>query len=238
MKLPVSMARARSSTAQWAWPVERVKAAGTVMTSAPALVRSVGSEIGVRTEWIPNLQSSLAIWKLRLGSELIFAGDAGTTTATRPSKRNGVEWSNRYRPMEWLIVDADISASKAEFSDFDPAGNRIPGSINRVASLGASITDLGPWSASMQMRYFGPRPLIEDNSVRSASTLLWNGRVGYKIDPKTRVVADMFNLFNRKASDIDYFYQSQLRGETAPVNDTHFHPVEPRSLRVSMLLNF
>ena len=208
------------------------------VTSAPALVRSIGSEIGARTEWIPNLQSSLAIWKLRLGSELVFSGDAGTTTATRPSKRNGVEWSNRYRPKEWLIIDADISASKAEFSDFDPAGNRIPGSINRVAALGASIADLGPWSGSMQMRYFGPRPLIEDNSVSSASTLLWNGRIGYKIDPKTRVIADVFNLFNRKASDIDYFYQSQLRGEAAPVNDIHFHPVEPRSLRVSMLLNF
>ena len=137
------------------------------VTAAPALVRSKGSELGVRTEWIPNLQSSLALWKLNLGSELVFVGDAGTTTATRPSRRNGVEWSNRYRPREWLIMDADLSASKSEFSNFDPVGNRIPGSINRVAALGASVNEQGALSGTLQMRYFGPRPLLADNSVQS-----------------------------------------------------------------------
>ena len=48
----------------------------------------------------------------------------------------------------------------------------------------------------------------------------------------------MLNLFNRNASDIDYFYQSQLRGEAAPSGDLHFHPVEPRSLRLSLIANF
>ena len=208
------------------------------VTAAPALVRSKGSELGVRTEWIPNLQSSLALWKLSLGSELVFVGDAGTTTATRPSRRNGVEWSNRYRPRDWLIMDADLSASKSEFSNFDPMGNRIPGSINRVAALGASVNEQGAWSGTLQMRYFGPRPLLANNSVQSASTLLWNARVGYKFDSKLRLAADVLNLFNRKASDIDYFYQSQLRGETAPSGDLHFHPVEPRSLRLSLIANF
>lgn len=208
------------------------------VTAAPALVRSKGSELGVRTEWIPNLQSSLALWKLNLGSELVFVGDAGTTTAARPSRRNGVEWSNRYRPREWLIMNADLSASKSEFSNFDPVGNRIPGSINRVAALGASVNEQGAWSGTLQMRYFGPRPLLANNSVQSASTLLWNGRVGYKVDSKLRLAADILNLFNRKASDIDYFYQSQLRGEAAPSGDLHFHPVEPRSLRLSLIANF
>ena len=81
---------------------------------------------------------------------------------------------------------------------------------------------------------FGPRPLVEDDSVRSASTALTNLRVGYKLDARTRIVADVFNLFNRKASDIDYFYASQLRGEAAPVNDIHFHPVEPRTVRMTL----
>ncbi len=208
------------------------------VTAAPALVRSKGSELGVRTEWIPNLQSSLALWKLNLGSELVFVGDAGTTTATRPSRRNGVEWSNRYRPRDWLIMDADLSASKSEFSNFDPVGNRIPGSINRVAALGASVNEQGALSGTLQMRYFGPRPLLANNSVQSASTLLWNARVGYKFDTKLRLAADILNMFNRKASDIDYFYQSQLRGEAAPSGDLHFHPVEPRSLRLSLIANF
>ena len=207
-------------------------------TPAPMLVRSRGGELGVRTEWIPKLQSSLALWRLALDSELIFAGDAGTTQASRPSQRHGIEWSNRYRPRPWLLLDADVSASRARFSGDDPAGNFVPGSIERVAALGVTVNDIGPWSATVQTRYFGPRPLIEDASVKSRGTLLSNLRVGYKFDKNLRLALDAFNLFNRRASDIDYYYASRLRGEAAPVNDVHFHPVEPRSLRLSATMNF
>jgi outer membrane receptor protein involved in Fe transport len=205
---------------------------------SPALVRSKGAELGVRSELVPNLESSLALWRLSLDSELIFAGDAGTTQASRPSQRHGVEWSNRYRPRPWLLVDLDLSASRARFADADPAGANIPGSIDHVASLGVSLDQLGRWSGTMQMRYFGPRPLIEDGSVYSRSTMLTNLRLGYKLDKNLRMALDVFNLFDRQASDIDYYYASQLRGEAAPVNDLHFHPVEPRSLRVTLIANF
>jgi outer membrane receptor protein involved in Fe transport len=210
----------------------------TPAAQSPALVRSRGAELGVRSEWVPKLQSSLALWRLALDSELVFAGDAGTTQTSRPSLRHGIEWSNRYRPRRWLLIDADLSASKAKFTDEDPAGDRIPGSIDRVASLGVTLNELGRWSSTVQMRYFGPRPLIEDGSVRSRSTLLTNLRVGYKLDKNLRLGLDVFNLFNRRASDIDYFYASQLRGEAAPVSDVHFHPVEPRSLRLTLSANF
>jgi len=211
---------------------------GAALAQAPALVKSRGSEIGARSEAIDKLQSSLSLWRLELASELVFAGDAGTTEASRPSTRHGIEWSNRYRPLPWLSVDADLSLSRARFTEPSAAGNFIPGSIDRSASLGVSVENRGPWSGMLQMRYFGPRPLIEDDSVRSRSTLLWNLRAGYKIDRNLKLSADVLNIFNRSASDIDYLYQSQLRGEAAAVNDVHFHPVEPRSVRLTLTANF
>ena len=49
----------------------------------------------------------------------------------------------------------------------------------------------------------------------------------------------MFNLFDRKASDIDYFYTSRLQGEPAAgIDDVHFHPVEPRRFRASLVASF
>jgi outer membrane receptor protein involved in Fe transport len=206
----------------------------------PALVKTKGEEIGVRTEAIPNLQSSLALWRLTLASELVFVGDAGTTEASRPSLRRGIEWSNRYIPKPWLIFDLDLSASRAQFTDSDPAGNYIPGAIDRVASFGFTAKDLGPWSGTLLMRYFGPRPLIEDNSVRSSSSLLWSARATYKFDRRTQINLDILNLFDRKANDIEYYYASQLKTEvgTGPVNDIHFHPAEPRTIRVSLVTRF
>ena len=50
---------------------------------------------------------------------------------------------------------------------------------------------------------------------------------------------DIFNLFDRTASDIDYFYTSRLPGEPAGgVDDVHFHPVEPRRVRISLTAAF
>ena len=34
---------------------------------------------------------------------------------------------------------------------------------------------------SLRVRHFGPRPLVEDASVTSKSTTLWNGEVGYRL---------------------------------------------------------
>jgi hypothetical protein len=58
--------------------------------SATPLVRSTGGELGLRSEIVSHVQSSLALWYLKLGSELVFVGDAGTTEAGRPSQRYGV----------------------------------------------------------------------------------------------------------------------------------------------------
>ena len=202
------------------------------------LVRSKGAEVGVRTEFIKGLQSSLSVYRLDFASELIFAGDAGSTSAGRPSQRVGFEFSNYYKPFDWLTIDADLAFARARFRDFDPVGNRIPGAVEGVASIALAVDNVGPYFGALQLRYFGPRPLLEDNSVRSRSTVTLNGRIGYKIDKTTRVELEGFNLTNRKNSAIDYYYPSRLRGEPQAVNDIHFHPIEPRSFRVTLTMNF
>lgn len=211
---------------------------GNFASPVTPLVGTRGSEVGLRSEWIPGLQSSLAVWQLDIDSELVFVGDAGETEPSRASRRYGVEWNNHYVVNDWLLLDMDLALSKARFTHTDPAGQYIPGAINKLASVGATVTNWGNWFGSVQLRYFGPRPLIEDNSVRSNSTFLTYARVGYHINPKTTMTLDVFNLFNRKASDIDYYYESQLRGETTPVADKHFHPVEPRAARLTLTYNF
>ena len=214
---------------------------GAPADKVPALVRSKGYELGVRTSMLPGLQTSLSVYRLDFASELTFAGDAGTTQAGRPSRRTGFEIANYYKLSDWLTLDADLAFARARFSDNDPdgIGSRIPGSVEGVASIAVAVDNLGPWFGAVQLRYFGPRPLIEDNSVRSASTATLNGRIGYKINPRMRVELEGFNLTHRQASAIDYYYTSRLQGEPAAgVNDIHFHPIESRSFRVSLTVNF
>jgi outer membrane receptor protein involved in Fe transport len=202
-------------------------------------VKTRGAEIGARTEFLPGLQSSMALWKLRSESELVFSGDAGDTSPSRGSYRSGIEWNNHYIANSWLLFDLDMAYSRSHYTEHDPVGDYIPGAIGKVASFGATIMDLGPWSGAFQMRYFGPRPLIEDNSQRSASTAIAYARVGYKFNRRWTVQLDAFNLFDRKASDVDYYYASRLPGEPAEgVDDIHYHPAERRTFRLTVKTTF
>ena len=212
-------------------------AGGNPVQKVDPLVRTVGAEIGVRTEIVPHVETSVALWRLRQDSELLFVGDAGVTEASRPSLRTGIELDLHYTPKPWLLFDFNVAATRARFDDGDPdgIGKRVPGAIERIMTTSVTIDDINGWFGNVQYRYFGPRPLIEDNSVRSASTILTNARVGYKFSKKWNLHFDVFNLFNRKGNDIDYFYRSRLAGEpSGGVDGIHFHPVDKRSSRLSL----
>jgi len=211
---------------------------GDALSPVKPLVRAEGYEVGLRTSWIPGLQSTLTLWQLNIDSELIFIGDAGTTNPSRPSKRQGLEWANYWNPAEWLLVDADLSLSSSRYSDSDPAGNYIPGSIEQAASIAVTMQGSQAWSGGVRLRYFGPRPMIEDNSVRSESSTLVNLQIGYKVNKQVRASIDILNLLDTRISDIDYYYASQLPGEAAAVNDIHTHPAEPRTLRLTLRVSF
>jgi outer membrane receptor protein involved in Fe transport len=204
------------------------------------LVPARGMELGARSELIEGLQSSVALYQLDYDSELLFAGDAGSTADTgRPSRRTGIELSNYYKLASWLTIDGDVAYARTRYRDHDPVGQRIPGSIEGVASLALTVDNVGPWFGALQFRYFGPRPLIEDNSVRSKATGTANARVGYKFSPKLRLAVEVYNLTNRRDSAIDYAYVSRLPGEPAEgVFDVHFHPIESRSIRANLIANF
>ena len=210
----------------------------TATERADPLVRARSYELGLRTAIVPNVQTSLALWQLDLASELLFIGDAGTTEASAPSRRRGIELANYWTPNKQLTLDVDAALSKARFRHSSPGGRLIPGSIEKTASVSATWNGSGAWSGGMRLRYFGPRPLIEDGSVNSKSSTLTNLQMTYAATKQLKLRLEMLNVFDRKVSDIDYFYESQLAGEAAPVTDLHTHPAEPRTVRAAINWSF
>ena len=202
-------------------------------------VRGTDGEIGLRTVRVKGLQSTLTAWYLDLDSELLFVGDAETTEPGRPSRRLGIEWTNYWRLKPWLTADGDVAFTRARFRDADPAGDFIPGALDRVISAGVTVEPTSRVFGSVRLRHFGPRPLIEDASVESKATTLWNGEGGIRLSGMARVVCELYNIFDAEVSDIDYYYASRLQGEAADgIDDIHTHPALPRTIRLSLQLSF
>jgi len=204
----------------------------------PGLVRSRGMEIGLRTEIVPKNQTAISLYRLDFDSELTYIGDAGNTEAGPPSRRTGIEFSNYYKPYKWLSIDFDAAFARARSQGAEAGQDRIPGAVEGVGQLALTVSQLGNWEGALRLRYFGPRPLVEDDSVRSHASTTLNGRIGYRLRKDLRVELEGFNLADKRASAIDYYYASQLRGEAAARDDVHFHPIEARSFRLTLIKNF
>jgi outer membrane cobalamin receptor len=208
------------------------------LNPAAGLVRSYGQEIGLKTKALRNFQTSLAYWRLDMDSELIYQGDAGSTVAGRPSKRRGIELGTQWAAKPWLSVDSNFGWTTAHYADASALGDRIPGAIEKAANLAFVIKNNGPWSGSLGVRYIGGASITQDGSVRSTPSVTTNLHVANKVSSKLELSLDVFNLANRRNNDITYFYSSQVQGEAAAVADTHLHPAEPRTLRLTAKISY
>ncbi len=210
---------------------------GLPVDAVPALVGSRGHEVGLKSRIVPKLQTTLALWRLDVDSELVYVGDAGNTEAGRPSRRTGLEWSSHWTPSAHLAIDANLAWTRPRYADGAP-GVHIVNAVQRVAHLSIALRGFGPWSAALAWRHVGAAPLTEDNTLRSAPSSMANLRVGHQWSPDLDLSLDVLNLTNRQNKDIAYVYTSRVAGEASGVQGLHVHPAEPRSLRLTARLKF
>ena len=219
-------------------------AAGDPVASSPvpALVSSKGEELGLRTEIIPGLQTSMALWRLDSDSELVYSADSavGSTSPNGASKRHGFEWNNHMVVNRWLLIDADMAWTHARYADANAngdTGDYIANAVSRVGLFGVTVHELGPWSAGLITRFIGSYPLSQDGSLTTPAAAVSNLLIKRVITPRVTVQMDVLNLFDRKFYDIAYEQDYRI-SPTAPVVPTGVtvHPGEPREFRVS--LNF
>jgi hypothetical protein len=216
------------------------------------VTRATGAEIGLASQWIPNWETTLDVFELKLKSELVFDGDAGVTAPSGSTTRTGVEWSNHYHINEWLSADFNAAFTKARFDDdTEPddlgcgdaapshpctqpiaiVGRYIPNSPTNVIDGGLTAERSSGWFGALRARHFGESPLVEDNSARSPQYTTLDAQIGFRSRSGWLVALDVFNITNTAWNDIEYYYVSRLRNEAAPQADYVVHPGVPRTFR-------
>ena len=211
---------------------------------AQPLAKAKSSEVGLRATPLPGWNTALSLWQTRLESELVFIGDEGVTEPKWASRRHGIEWWNDVALNRWLTVDADLAISQARFVKASNGGSQVPNSIPLSASMGVSAGAQGAWFAGLRLRYIGAYPLEETDAQKSTPFLTANLKLGYRFNRHWQASLDMFNLFDRKANDIEYWGTSCTRSEGPGCNGGAgfdgrlVHPLEPRSFRASVRASF
>ncbi|MGB6401307.1 MAG: hypothetical protein WBF26_00550, partial [Candidatus Sulfotelmatobacter sp.] len=134
--------------------------------------------------------------------------------------------------------------------------------VRWVVSAGATVKGYKGFTATLRLRYFGPRPLTSDAIYTSPSTALVNLGTSYKITKNWSLWGEVLNLFNRRDQDVDYAYVSQitpatglglpatppttLAGQAQVASSVNgnvaftrvMHPVEPVQARFSLRYSF
>ena len=213
---------------------------GGASDPVPALVASKGAEVGLRSEIVPGLQTSMALWRLDSDSEIVYSADSaiGSTEPNGASRRSGFEWNNHLVVNRWLLVDADMAWTRARYAHQDDNGEQgddIPNAVSRVGLLGVTVHELGPWSAGLVTRYIGAYPLSQDGTLTAPAAVVSNLQLKRAMTPRCTLSLDVLNLFDRKFYDIAYAQDYRSSPTAATVaNGVTVHPGEPREFRVSL----
>jgi outer membrane receptor protein involved in Fe transport len=144
----------------------------------------------------------------------------------------------------------------------NPYGKEVPEAVRWVVAAGGTFREYKGFSASLRLRYFGPRPLTSDAIYTSPSTTLVNLGANYQFNRAWSLVGEVLNVFNRRDHDVDYAYVSQItpaaglglpatppttlagQEQVADVIDANaaftrvMHPVEPIQARITLRYTF
>ncbi len=221
---------------------------GSATNAVPLIVRARGSEIGLRVVPLPGWNSSLSVWQMDLASELVFIGDEGITEPKGASRRSGLEWSNYFTPASGIIVDADLALAKARFKEEVNGGRYVPNAVPLTISLGIAYDDGGPWFGGIRSRYLGAYALEETGTEKSHAFWMTNLKVGYRFNKQWQATLDVLNLFDKQANDIEYWGGACTRSEAlantggcgsgSAIDGRLVHPLEPRTVRLSLRVTF
>lgn len=206
------------------------------------LSQTKGKEIGIHNHYFKNLSTNLIFWTLDLESELVFIGDEGSTEPTRSSTRKGIECNNNLLITTHLSLTADISVSRAKYIQYDTLGDTVPLSARTIFNSSLNYSS-NKWGGSINYKYFGSRPLTEDDYVKSSPATYLNGMISYLFFEDWVGRVEVFNILNSRIDRIQYYYPTRLRNE--PVgpeeggyNDRIVSPFPGRNFRVSVVHNF
>ena len=207
-----------------------------VQDPAKALARYWSGELGVRTKLLNKVDFSASLWNSYLSSELVFVGDGGTFEPSGASRRHGIESEVRYDILPWLSFDSDISYTWAKFVN----GDKVPLAPRFLAYSGITMRHESGLQARLQMRHIGRRYSIEDGSIMTPTSTIFDLFIKY-IWKRYEFFIQLQNLANSKWRGAEHAFESRTASEVAGGQpgqlDSHFTPGDPFTAKAGITIH-
>ncbi len=195
-----------------------------------------GGEVGAKSRLFDRLDVTLSYWRSYLESELVFVGDEGGFEPSGASRRHGVESEFRYDILPWLTYDLDLSYTWAKFINSD----KVPLAPRFLAFTGIMVRHDSGLQARLQMRHIGRRYSIEDASILTPTSTIFDLFLKY-VWKRYEFFVQLQNLANTKYRAAEHAFESRTPGEVSgglPGRlDSHFTPGDPLTVKAGVTVH-
>ena len=201
------------------------------------LPAAYGADLGVNWKPVPQLYINAALWYLFLEQEFTYNGDDGTFSPGDKTRREGIDLSARYELTRWLYADFDIIFCRARDVQASKGNNYLPLSVPLYSSGGLYVKLPNGFNGGWSARYMKNRPATSDNALVAKGYFLNDLTANYT-KHRYEIGLEVQNLFNTSWKDAQYEVESQLKGESEPVDDISFTPGMPFFLKLKFAVFF
>jgi outer membrane receptor protein involved in Fe transport len=181
------------------------------------LTRARGYELGFRTKMFERLDLAASAFLLDLDSEIVWVGDEGTTEASGPTRRTGIEGEARLRVLDWLFADLDLTVSNGVFRQDAGNGTAIALAPRFLMSAGISARHPSGAYGRLGLLHIADRPATEDEFLKAPGFTRLDLGLGYR-NELFDLSLSIQNLTNTDWREAQFANVSRLPNETGPAS--------------------
>jgi outer membrane cobalamin receptor len=195
------------------------------------LPRAYALDVGAEVRLTSKFLIHTALWRLDLDQEFVYSGDEGVVEPSGKTLREGIDISIRYQLTSWLFADLDANTTKPRMKDLPEGKNYIPLAPVQTSIGGLTMRRGYGLNGSLRYRYIGDRPANEDNTLIAKGYFITDATVNYT-DKTWEIGMSIENLFDVQWKEAQFDTLSKMKNEVAPVDEIHFTPGTPFSLKL------
>lgn len=187
-------------------------------------------EVGLRWMQSRYLGTSMSGFATLIERETVFDHVSGVNLELNSTRRLGAELEIHSNPVDWLLLNADVTYVDARFVE---SQNPIPLAPWLVGGFRAIVTHENGFRAGLRFMALAPRPL--PHGAQGAPMAMLDATAGYTWS-WLRLDLEVENLLNQRIREGEYHYASHFRPAEEPseIPVVHYVAGPPLNARLSL----